>query len=360
MRGLFAAGFVLASMLVDATAIAPKATSPEQLQITGTVAAAPPVHHHKTAPDELITKEDVAAAIEIDLANLAQLQFMVTDLENRIAVSQVFLTMITTDDEEPPTCSGSILCHIKSFLNRVIGLGRHGHPGRGGGCHGRPNRTHGNHTHGNHTFPRPPWWRPHPHPGKGNHSHPHHPPFFCRPFHPHPGHGNHTHGNHTHPPHHGPPQHGGPPHGASSGVGICSCPPQHHGPPLPVKILVLGTLFTALLAVLRRRCHARMGFEGMTWRERKAMWRERKAMRRARCQAKRAEMKRKLAAWWSGRRGGEVEEAEEGLLEKEKVEVLEEEDMMSMSDELASFREAVVMVGEIVDVEARKGEGEKK
>lgn len=326
------------------------ATSPDQLQITGTVAATPPVYHHKTTADELITKDDVVAAIDSDLLDLAQLQFMLIDLENRIAVNQAFLTMITTTEDDPPTCNGSILCHIKSFLNRIIGLGRHGHPGRGhGGCHGRPNRTHGNHTHGNHTFPRPPWWHPHPHPhpGKGNHSHPHHPPFFCRPFHPHPGHGNHTHGNHTHPPHHGPPHHGGPPP-----HGVCACPPQHHGPPLPVKILVLGTLFTALVAMLRRRCRARMAMDGMTWRERRAM-------RRVRCQAKRAEVKRRLRAWWGGR--GEVEE--EGLLGKgEKEGVVEGEgDLMSMEEELASFREVVGMVGEIVDVEAgKKVGGEKK
>ncbi|KAK1829179.1 hypothetical protein QBC39DRAFT_137722 [Podospora conica] len=330
MRGMFAAGFLLASMLVDATAIAPK------------------------AHDDYITKEDVVAALDRDLRNLVQLQFMLADVEARISMNQALLTTITTEtpaDEEPPTCDGSIVCHIKSFLNRIIGLGRHGHGG--GGCHGRPNRTHGNHTHGNHTFPRPPWWHPHPHPGKGNHSHPHHPPFFCRPFHPHPGHGNHTHGNHTHPPHHGPPHRGpphhGPPHHGKPPVPACACAPQHHGPPLPVKILILGTLFTALLAFMRRRCHARMGLEGMTWRERRAM-------RRARCQAKRAEMKRRWAAWWGGRGRRADEEAEEGLLsEKEKmVGEEEEEEGMTMGEELASFREAARMVGEIVDVEAGK------
>lgn len=330
------------------------AISPDQLQLAGTEAATPPVYHHKTTPDELITKDDVVAAIDSDLLDLAQLQFMLTDLENRIAVNQAFLSMITATSDEPPTCSG-IICHIKSFLNRIIGLGRHGHPGHGG-CHGRPNRTHGNHTHGNHTFPRPPWWHPHPHPGKGNHSHPHHPPFFCRPFHPHPGYGNHTHGNHTHPPHHGPPHHGPPHHrpphhGGPPPHGVCACPPQHHGPPLPVKILVLGTLFTALFTVLRRRCRARMAADGMTWRERRAV-------RRARCQAKRAEVMRRLRAWWGGRGEGEVER----LLEKGKKEgVVDGGDLMTMEEELASFREVVGLVGEIVDVEAgKKGEEEKK
>ncbi|KAK3352362.1 hypothetical protein B0T25DRAFT_541815 [Lasiosphaeria hispida] len=266
--------------------------------------------------------------------------------------------------------------------------GNHTWPGHG-------NHTHGNHTHGNHTFPHPPWRRPH-----------HPPPFWrCAPRHgpPHRG----PPGDHK-PPHHGPPgddkpPHHGPPHHAPPGDdepprrgppaekppmwwpeveegqveegqveegqveegprasqqphGHCRHQFRHHGPPVVVKLIFWAAILFVVVRIVKRCRSPEARAKRAARRE---MCRQRRAAFRARCRRFFGRTSRPASSVGCAR-CAEGEE-KEGLLAEERVAMMEEKmlidiegsedgEELTMEEELASFRAAADIVGQLVAAE---------
>lgn len=272
--------------------------------------------------------------------------------------------------------------------------------------HPHGNHTHGNYTHGNHTFPHLPWKRPHHrppffcrpqhHPGKPPHGKPpHRKPPHEKPSPSAPP--------RLRPPHDGPPFDGPPrlrspfdrpskqqeldqqqissleidPARVQGDQTLPQSPLDLYRSAQPLLQLgVLVSIIAALVVILHARCCA--GRKRMTWEERREARRECvrarwAAMRRHwisfldalrpedeygyREEEGRAEKTAILAGYGEGPLDEKNESAYEGptevvLDEKERdTEEQEEEGIMamSMSQELASFQDAVRMVSEIVD-----------
>ncbi|KAK0714606.1 hypothetical protein B0H67DRAFT_553290 [Lasiosphaeris hirsuta] len=366
----------------------------------------PGVQAQESAEEAELTSEEFHREIKQDLAELEFLRLQVAELEREIALKVEHFSGVFSaedgDDDDDDTCEG-LKCYLKHLFHKIIGTGhpKHGKPhfrwpfphhGNHSnhtfphhGNHtwpGHGNHTHGNHTHGNHTFPHPPWRRPHhpppfwrcaprhgpPHRGPpGDHKPPHHgPPGGDKP-------------PHRRPPHHGPPgddkpprrgPHRGPPGekppmwwpeddaGAPQQPhGHCRHEFRHHGPPVIVKVI----FWAAVLFVAVRIVKCCRSPEARAKRaERREMCRQRRAAFRARC--RRFFGRASQPASSAGCAGCAEGEEKEGLLGEESVAIREDKmlidiegsgdgEELTMEEELASFRAAADIVGQMVAAE---------